>query len=58
MRTQSVFWSQEKLDKVTESLLKGLSYSQVAKEMSKDYPNDVFTSEKIRHLKRHGRQYR
>tara|TARA_R110000824_G_scaffold401260_1_gene611487 strand:+ start:229 stop:1677 length:1449 start_codon:yes stop_codon:yes gene_type:complete len=55
MRTQSVFWSQEKLDKVTESLLKGLSYNQVAKEMSKDYPNDVFTSEKIRHLKRHGK---
>ena len=55
MRTKSVFWSQEKLDKATEMLLNGLSYSQVAKELSLDYPNDVFTSEKIRHLKRKGK---
>lgn len=55
MTTKTVHWSQEKLDKVSDFLLRGLTYSQVAKEMAKDYPSDTFSAERIRHLKRHGK---
>ena len=55
MRTQSVFWSEEKLSRVSELLAKGHSYAQVAEVMSREFPNDVFTAEKIRHLKRKGK---
>tara|TARA_R100001082_G_scaffold101097_1_gene70525 strand:+ start:1000 stop:2439 length:1440 start_codon:yes stop_codon:yes gene_type:complete len=55
MRTQSVFWSEEKLSRVSELIAKGHSYAQVADVMSREFPNDVFTAEKIRHLKRKGK---
>mgnify|MGYP003113800044 CR=1 FL=1 len=55
MRTQSVFWSEEKLERVSKLLMKGYSYAQVAQTLSREFPNDVFTAEKIRHLKRKGK---
>jgi len=55
MRSKSVFWSEKKLKRVSELIAKGYTYGQVSDVMSQEFPNDVFSSEKIRGVKRSGK---
>ena len=52
MKSQPVLWTEKKLSRVSELIINGHSYAEVAAILSREFPNDVFTAEKIRHLKR------
>ena len=54
MSSYSISWTQEKLDRATKLLIQGFTYSKVADVLSREYPNETFTAEKIRHQKRKG----
>ena len=54
MSSYYISWTQEKLDRATKLLIQGFTYSKVADVLSREYPNETFTAEKIRHQKRKG----